>query len=314
MNTITTFTPNAHPESTSVDGWVAEYDAGGLTWATIRGGSGSHVSDNTFAMSANIQADAATDRWQQLMRAIMLFDTSSLLDDKAISGATLTLYGRVGLDDLGISPSLNIYSSNPASNVEVVAGDFNSLGTTPLATAIAHSSWNQSGANIFTLNADGLAVISKTGITKLGTRLVCDATNSEPAWSAGQDQSSFNFYGAEPSASKNWGPPELRVTHWIDEGGGNFAVVETRLHYVDTSNNERYFQGILIGDSVNAPGSVAIVENRVHYSDAYQKERYWLGIEIGDTTNPIGNIATVETRMQYVGTPSKERYILGIPV
>lgn len=96
---------------------------------------------------------------------------------------------------------------------------------------------------------------------------------------------------------------------------GNFAVVETRLHYMDKFAIERYIPGIIIGDAVNAAGNVAVVEERLQYVGASNtKERYWLGTLIGNATNPIGSIAVVETRIQYVDTSSKERYILGIPV
>lgn len=207
------FTPDAHPESTSVDGWVREFDLDGLTWAEIRGGSGYDANDDSFRLTANIQADAAANKWQQLVRTIMLFNTSSLPDDEPIVSVTLTLTGRSGADNLGISPSMNIYSSNPASIGAIVAGDFDSLGTTPFATAIAHSSWNQEGENIFTLNADGIAAISKTGITKLGARLVCDAEDEEPSWSEGQKQSSFNFYSADETSGGVSYPPKLTVTY-----------------------------------------------------------------------------------------------------
>ncbi len=312
MNAIRTFNPDAHPEVTSVDGRVRLFHAAGLTWAAIRGGNGTFADDSTpSSSSVSIQADAATDKWQQLIRFIMLFDTSSLADDTTIASATLILWGRIGLDSLSINPSINIYASNPASNTAVVAGDYNSLGTTPLATAIAHSSWSQTGANVFTLNAAGLALITKTGITKLGARLVCDATDSEPAWSSGQKQSTFAFDSAEDIGT----PPELRVVRWVDSGAGNFAVIETRLHYVDTSNNERYIPGMEIGDATDAAGNVAVVEERIHYVGATNlKERYWEGVLIGDAINPAGSIGVVETRLHYVDTSSKERYILGVPV
>lgn len=95
---------------------------------------------------------------------------------------------------------------------------------------------------------------------------------------------------------------------------GNFAVVETRLHWMTTNSIERYIQGILIGVSAQARGNVAVVEERIQYVGAYGNEYYWQGIEIGVSTIPAGNIAAVESRIQYVDTSGKERYIKGISV
>lgn len=252
------FYPNAHPEVTSVDGVAREYDSNGLVWADIRGGAGTYATDDVFSLGAYLQADDAVDEWQQLGRAIMLFDTSSLPDDCVIESATLRLWGRSGADNLGISPSLNIYSSNPASNTAVIAGDYDSLGTTPLATAIAHASWNQAGINIFTLNAAGIAAISKTGITKLGARLVCDATDSEPAWSAGQKQSSFNFYSAEPTGTGYCYPPKLTIIFLSDSV--DKTVIGNKVSLEAIRNLEMVYGG---RDYINKSG-IWVYESRYH--------------------------------------------------
>jgi len=252
--------PDAHPEVTSVDGWVREYAADGLTWAAIRGGTGYDAYDNLYYLAANIQADDNPNKWQQLMRAIMLFDTSNLPDDCNIDGATLKLYGQSGADNLGISPSLNIYSAAPASNVAVVTGDYDSLGTTPLATpAIAHTDWNQDGWNTFVLNAAGIATISKTGITKLGARLVCDATDSEPAWLAGQKQSSFNFYAAEPSAGACH-PPELTIFFLSESESVDKTVIGNKVSLEAIRNLEIVYGG---RDYVSKSG-IWVHESRYH--------------------------------------------------
>jgi len=252
--------PDAHPEVTSVDGWVREYDSDGLVWADIRGGAGYDGYDGLFGLTVNIQADAAIDKWQSLIRAIMLFDTSRLPDDCIIDSATLRLWGRLGYDKLGITPSLNIYSSNPALDTAIVAGDFDSLGDSPLATAILHADWNPAGPNVFTLNAAGLATISKTGITKLGARLVCDAENAEPAWLAGQLGSTFNFYGAEPSGGGYCYPPKLTITYPSGIDSVDETIIGNKVSLEAIRNLEIVYGGrFYIGKSGNA-----IYESRYH--------------------------------------------------
>jgi len=131
--------------------------------------------------------EAGTETWKSIRRGIFLFDTSSLDDEITITKATISLYGYgTKVNTLGDPFRLNIYASAPASDTAVVNGDYNSLGTTALSdTAILFSAWDDAGWNDFALNPTGLAAISKTDITKLGTReSVYDATDTEPTWGA----------------------------------------------------------------------------------------------------------------------------------
>lgn len=197
------FYPDAHPETYTVDGWVRQYDAAGLSWSAIVAAAGYDASDSGVTNGlVSIQADAATNKWQQITRVIMLFDTSTLPDDCTITRAYLSLYSRGPLnnvDYLSILPDLNIYSANPASNTALVAGDYDSLGTIPYCNlATPFNVWLADGYIDLEFNAVGIAAISKTGITKLGARNAnYDAINNAPTWSAGQDQSQISFYAAD---------------------------------------------------------------------------------------------------------------------
>ena len=169
------FYPDADPETSSVDGEVAEHyvAAAGVTWANIIIATGSTAADNLQGFGINIKAATGANLWMQLRRWILLFDTSSIPATADISSATLSIYGYGKEDFLSILPNCNVYSSNPASNTSLVAGDFDSLGLLAFCDSpIAYNDWNTSGMNSFVLNADGLAAITKAGITKLGIRNV----------------------------------------------------------------------------------------------------------------------------------------------
>ena len=316
------FRPDAHPEVTCLDGHFIGGGGGETSWVATRTGLLGDIigSDATLTTELAIKADSQNDKWAWLRRGVVGFDTSTIPDDITIISATLSLYGITKEDDLVITPNVNVYSATITDNTNLsgsdaqVLTDWRAFGSIAFSTAISYASWDISGWNNFVLNSLGIAHISKTGITNFGIRNAnYDVSGTEPAWTA--DNDAYLTWG-NAEALDGLYAPKLTVNYTISTlTAGNFAVVETRLHYVSTDSVERYIPGIIIGDAVNAVGNVAVVEDRLHYVGAsYAKERYWLGTLIGDAVNPAGSIAVVENRIQYVDTSSKERYIKGIPV
>ncbi|OGO14671.1 MAG: hypothetical protein A2Z02_02925 [Chloroflexi bacterium RBG_16_48_7] len=207
-----TFYPDANPETTSVDGRATQYNASGDTWANIRGGAGNYASDSeAYTEVVIIESHSSTDKWLGIRRGILLFDTSSLPDACVISAADLSVYGKTKLDQNSWNPDLNVYSSAPASNTSVAAGDFDSLGTTAFCdTAKSYAGFSTSGYNDFSLNASGLAAIDKAGVSKFGFRNAnYDVANSAPSW-AGSKTSYFTIYFAEQGTGYK---PKLVVTY-----------------------------------------------------------------------------------------------------
>lgn len=199
------FYPDADAETTSVDGDVYQW-SGDVTWAALRGAGGSGAIPSSSPILP-FYIESAT-QWRSLRRAVFVFDTSSIDDGATITSATMSLYGAATTQDtLGISPKVGVFSSSPASNTDVAAGDFDSLGTTLLSNKIAASAWNASGWNTFTLNASGIAEISKNGVTKLGTRETeYDAANVEPAFVANKEAK------VTAQSAEGANPPVLSVT------------------------------------------------------------------------------------------------------
>lgn len=209
--------PEPTAEATCVDGEVGEYESS-ATWATIRGAAGDQVSDaNVNGGCCYLTCHASTaDRYVYLFRGIITLLIPSELTGKTITGATLYLYGGNKGNSFtnGVSPTINIYSSAPASNIALAAGDYDSLGTTAYCdSAIAIADWNLSGWNAFVFNATGLTAVTTAlagdRYVKLGIRDHYDATNTAPTWEAGK-----NYY-MRYKASESGGDfrPKLIITY-----------------------------------------------------------------------------------------------------
>lgn len=172
--TVATFNPNAHPETTSVDGYAVRTAT--EVWATIRAGAGTSASD----LDTNLICQYATGtspNWSAFYRIFTLFDTSSLGNGAVISGATQSFYT---VTDGNFAVSLRIVTTTPASNTAIVAADYSQQGTVAQATDRTTASMSLNAYNDWTLNSTGIGNISLTGITKFGLRVAGDADNVEP--------------------------------------------------------------------------------------------------------------------------------------
>lgn len=208
---MTTFTgyPDAHPESTCVDGY-AERAGVDQTWAAIRAGAGSASGDaDTNVRCAWTTASATSNQFARLRRGILLFDTSSIPVGATIDSATLTLTGVNKANTFGgTAPDLHVVGSSPASNVAVANGDYSNLSFTSFGS-VSYAGFSTSGANVITLNASGLAAIVNGGITKLGLVLSWDQSGTVGGtWGSGAT-ASFYINWADNGSNK----PTLTVEY-----------------------------------------------------------------------------------------------------
>ena len=224
-NTVSTFYPDPNVESTSVDGMV-EQDSTAADFTAIRNAAGTlsrdNSADDTAARleSSNINADGF--RWRAIRRGIYLFDTSAIDDADSIDSATLSLSGFAKSDALSATPDINIYSSAPASNTALAAGDYDSLGTTAFSTTITYASFDATNYNDFALNASGLAAITKTGVSKFGSRNAnYDVADVDPPYVA-VSNSSLDVDTADTSGTTS--DPKLVVTHTAASGPANLKT------------------------------------------------------------------------------------------
>ena len=223
MATLTVY-PNADPESTSVDGYVNHIE-GGVAFGTLVAGAGTGASDTTAENEiVLIDSGINSNTWDEIWRSIFLFDTSPLTASATISAATMSIMGTYKFDTFAtdINLNINIYTSAPASNTALVAGDYDSLGTTAQSdTAITYANWLTTPAyNDFVLNATGLGNISKTAVTKFGARNAnYDVANSAPTW---EESKQARLGGNYSDAAGTSSDPKLVITYTLPAvaGGG----------------------------------------------------------------------------------------------
>jgi len=212
FDTLTVY-PDAHPETTSVDGSTTRNNVLD-TWAGIREGNGREAAaGNSADYVVYLISSGTSDRWDTLYRDAFLFDTSSLTDTVTINSATFSLYGT-GVKSDAFSQSITLVSSNPNSNTELVSADYpiGRWGSTEFATRLAISSWNTSAYNDFSLNSNGIANISKTSISKFGTRISADFDNSPPIWQNVASSYARSYFAERTGTSQD---PKLVVEYSV---------------------------------------------------------------------------------------------------
>ncbi|MCK9371056.1 hypothetical protein M0R04_14185, partial [Candidatus Dojkabacteria bacterium] len=156
-----------------------------------------------------LNTSATTDHYSRLVRALCCFDTSALTSGATISAATYSMYPKNGSNGLG-SPDLHIAGSTPASTSTLATGDYLQCQQTSFGS-VAYASWNPGSPAYrdITLNASGIANISKTGISKFSVQLSWDITNTPPTWAG----SALSYMSWQDSAEAN--PPKLVVTYTV---------------------------------------------------------------------------------------------------
>ena len=111
-----------------------------------------------------------------------------------------------------------MYSSAPATDTAIVTGDYSTLGSTAFSTAITYAGFSTTGYNDFALNNDGIANISKTGISKFGARNAnYDVANVDPATGSASLTSGMDTFAVEAAGTTT--DPKLVVTYSVTPQG-----------------------------------------------------------------------------------------------
>ena len=207
-NTTSTFYPAAGSVA-PVDGRVQRGSVN-QSYSNIHNGAGTAASDSDSIISMILLATSTTDNYSALARFICGFDTSSIDDGDNIDSATLSLYGFDSSTGLG-DTDIDIVASTPASTNTLVNSDYAQLGTTRFATGVAISAFATSAYEDYTLNANGLANISKTTYSFFGARRKWDVDNSFTGTWASSAFTRIRFYSADQAGTTS--DPKLVVTH-----------------------------------------------------------------------------------------------------
>lgn len=191
-----TIYPDAHPETTTVDGSIG-LNEGSTTWSTVRDSATGTV-DDTLTIDSNIahcmthfnHSGGDPDKYS-IGRGYFLFDTSSISSIANVTSVSLSIYNRQ-TDLPGYALTYCIVTSNPTSNTALVSADFatSHFGTSVLAS----KSWaTLDGAESqYSVHTLATTAVVKNGITKLGTRTDKDINNSAPA--SGSNAMSFTYF------------------------------------------------------------------------------------------------------------------------
>lgn len=156
--------------------------------------------------TANIGYDrpdtAGTSGYWGTRRAHFILDTSALTSSAIISAATFNVKS-----DGTSGTTVNVYSTNPASNSALVDADHNTVGNTAFSTSASLTSGSH---NSFALNASGISSVSKTSYTKLSLRYaVSDAGRTAPSY--GYEAAAVYFVNYSGTSSD----PYITITYTL---------------------------------------------------------------------------------------------------
>jgi hypothetical protein len=199
-----------------VDGYVMR-QATSESFATIRAGAGTVAGPSaTLGATPWLRAHASTaNTYNDFGRGIYGFDTSPI-GGGVISAAVLSLATNIAPETFLGDTDVDVVAATPASNNNLVAADFTTLGTTRYATGKAVSTFSSVDGtyNDLTLNATGIAAINGSGYTFLGTRLKWDTDNSfTGTWVSGSKSTAFIGYFADQTGTST--DPKLVVTYLL---------------------------------------------------------------------------------------------------
>lgn len=213
--TTTTVYPDPDPESTTMDGHNSYFGNPYSTAHDAADGNGIVVSGAAGTLIGNSCTGGCGT--MQINRGHTLFDASSINAADTIDSATLTLTsnGDTAFADTACTESITLISTSPASNTNIVNGDYAqaNFGSTDYTTAVGLTSLPAIDGNTqdFTINTAGLtfittAIDSVAGIIKFGWRHQGDRDNCAP-----NANSSFGVHYADEAGLTQ--DPKLVIIH-----------------------------------------------------------------------------------------------------
>lgn len=159
---------------TTVDGRVFCYNNSGTSWATLRAGSASLLTQATQTVSylPELFAYTTSNNFVRLSRGFFHFDTSTI-GTGIVTAASLFLWVSSKPTGLG-DTTVEVVSSTITSNNTLANTDFNQVGSVSYGSKTI-STFTTGVYNEIALD---VSCVNKTGITKLATRLGWDLNNS----------------------------------------------------------------------------------------------------------------------------------------
>jgi len=283
FDTLGPLYPDAGSGATTVDGRVENSPGGNVSWATIIAGAGTTAEVvSTHNASVGWQDGTVSNTFSSLWRGISTYNTAALGTGAVISTATLSFFGS-GQSNDGSNPNFNVYGATPASNNALVAADFTQVGSTAFSTAINVTAWSTSGYNDFLLNANGLANINKSGISRFGERNAnYDVAAVAPSWSTSGNLIFIEHWNADQTGTAN--DPKLVVTFTPT------VVVTAKGTFATKSNTDPILSSISVPN-----GETLIVSLFAGNDNANSRRMQFNGNEMTKDVNVEGLFANANT-------------------
>lgn len=140
---------------------------------------------------------------------IYTFSTSTIGAGSTISDATLSLFGTAKTNALG-SPDLHLAGATPAADNTLASSDYPNVQATSFGN-VTYANWSTTAYNDVTLDANGIANVNKTGISRFSARTDWDINNSFTGVWASAALSNLTHNTADAAGTAN--DPKLVVTY-----------------------------------------------------------------------------------------------------
>lgn len=297
---VLTAYPDPNPETNSMDAYVHHRIAAGGTWAAVHDAATANYDWDATAqfIMVKIGSSASSDKWVDIIRIFTLFLTSSLGAGATISDSTLSGYGYAKADSGSWSPTINVYTSSPASNTAISDTDYDQVGTTAQCnTAKTYSGFSITGYNDFTLNATGIGNINKTGVSKFGMReATYDVANSAPTW-ASDKACTLKFYAADNTGTDK--DPKLVVTYTAVTN--YYQVCSETLALTDTLLKQpikTFSETLYLSDTLTSRITGKIFSETLLLSDTFSKSLSKILNEVLTFTDSIANLKIIPKTLE----------------
>lgn len=179
------------------------------TWANIIAGVGTTADTVTTPTDcAFLQTSATLNQYGTLVRSFYSFDTSLIGTPSTVSDVIISIVGTGKVNAVG-SPDFHIAGGTLTNSNALVTGDFVNRGVTSFGS-VTYANFSTAGYNSITLNASGIANISKTGISVFSAQLSWDILSSFTGVWAGSQNTGFQAAYADTAGSTS--DPKLTVT------------------------------------------------------------------------------------------------------
>lgn len=216
FSTLTQY-PGSIGTDNPVDGYIANVGGAGDPFSTVQSASTGTSTDTATDDSIPCQ-DSYNGSNYVIRRGVFCFDTSSLTSGAIVSSVVFSIAGSGSATVNADTRTAYIVAATPAATNTLSTSDYSLVGSTTFASML-FSSWTTTDGtyNDFTLDSNGIANISKTGITKYGVRTSGDISVSAPTGT----NRIMGWFSEKTGTSKD---PKVVVTYTVASGPANIKT------------------------------------------------------------------------------------------